>query len=93
MTTRLGNKILEKVAAGITAAVLLVCVYPVWFLLAGSVCGKAQLQELLGPALAGAEGMACLPVVPVSPTLRWWAQLLLDSPEFFVLFWNSVKLS
>ena len=93
MTTRLGNKILEKVAAGITAAVLLVCVYPVWFLLAGSVCGKAQLQELLGPALAGAEGMACLPVVPGYPTLRWWAQLLLDSPEFFVMFWNSVKLA
>lgn len=32
-------------------------------------------------------------VLPLYPTLRSYVKVLLDSPEFFVMFWNSVKIT
>lgn len=67
---------------------------PLAFLLGGSLMGQLELQELLDPALrVGKSGYAGWRLLPEFPTLRPYVQLLFDSPQFFVMFWNSVKLA
>lgn len=71
-----------------------VAVFPILFLAVGSFMGKNELTGLLQPVLnANAKGYASWKLMPEYPTLRSYVELLLDSPEFFVMFWNSVKLA
>ncbi|SHJ84952.1 carbohydrate ABC transporter permease [Hespellia stercorisuis] len=65
--------------------------YPVLFLTAGSLMGQTELRELLGPVLSGSGGYVRFPLMSLYPTLRNYVGVLMDSPEFFVMFWNSVK--
>ena len=67
--------------------------YPVLFLLTGSLMGAVELTDRLGPALGGAGGYVSWRLLPVYPTLKAYVNLLIDSPEFFVMFWNSIKLT
>jgi len=67
---------------------------PLAFLVSGSLSGKQEISELLGPSLiSGKEGYADWNLFPQYPTLRSYVELLLDSPEFFVMFWNSLWLT
>lgn len=68
-------------------------VFPVFFLGAGSLMGKGELTDLLGPVFSGEGGFARWRLFPLYPTLQSYVEALLDSPEFFVMFWNSVKLT
>ena len=43
------------------------------------------------PVLGNMEGFASWKLMPQYPTMMHYVELLLDSPEFFVMFWNSVK--
>ncbi len=65
---------------------------PLWMIGSGSLMGGAELSKHLGPVLSGTEGLAGWPVLPQYPTLQPAVELLLDSPGFFVMFWNTVKL-
>lgn len=67
--------------------------YPILFLLTGSLMAEPELSSLLGPVLKGSKGYASFRLLPMTPTLKHYAGLLLDSPEFFVMFWNSVRLT
>ena len=71
----------------------LLAVYPVIFLSAGSLMGADELEDCLGTVVSGAEGYASFPVLPKYPTLQHFAEVLLDSPEFFVMFWNSILIT
>ena len=66
---------------------------PLVFLAGGSLMGTLELRELLGPVLEDAEGFAAWRLLPAFPTLRPYVELLLDSPGFFVMFWNSAGLT
>lgn len=68
-------------------------VFPVLFLVCGSMMGETELSALLAPVLGDAGGFASWKLLPEYPTLRSYVKLLLDSPEFFVMFWNSVKIT
>ena len=68
---------------------LLIMVFPLFILVADSFMGSRELTEKFGPVLAGTKGMAEFTLLPMYPTLRAYVKLLLDSPEFFVAFWNS----
>lgn len=85
-------KIAKTVTSIILGILAFLAVYPVAFLFTGSLTGQMELNSSLGPALAGSPGYIKFPVLPQYPTLRSYVQVLLDSPEFFVMFWNSVKL-
>lgn len=74
------------------ALALLIC-YPVWFAVTGAFSSQWELEENLSPVFAGAEGMASWPLLPKAPTLRSMVEVLLDSPGFFAMFWNSVAIS
>lgn len=65
--------------------------WPLWFLVTGALTPADELAAALGPALgmAGRTGCARWQWLPSWPTLQPLASLLLDTPEFFAMFWNS----
>ena len=69
----------------------LVCM-PVIFLLTGSITGGQELQENLRALRNGHDGFVKWQILPLYPTLQSYIEVLLDTPEFFVMFWNSVKI-
>lgn len=72
---------------------LLVC-SPVIALVSGSLMSAGELSQNLAPILSeGGKGYVRWSLLPRSPTLRSQVELLLDSPEFFHMFWNSVKIT
>lgn len=74
-------------------ALAFLCVAPVGFLLTGSLMDGGELKEHLGPVLSGAGGFLTWRLLPQYPTLQNYVELLLDTPQFFVMFWNTVKIS
>ncbi|TCL44593.1 MULTISPECIES: carbohydrate ABC transporter permease [Oscillospiraceae] len=87
-------KTLRKALALLFPTLLSLTVWlPILLIVGGSFMGVAELLEDLGPVLAGEEGFARWSLLPQYPTLRPYVELLLDSPQFFVMFWNSVKLA
>lgn len=66
---------------------------PILLLLGGSLMGTTEVTSSLAPVLADAEGFARWNFIPQYPTLRPYVELLLDSPQFFVMFWNTVKMT
>lgn len=75
---------------------LLLACFPVawslWFMATGALMPLDELLRTLGPVLAGKAGSATWPLLPQYPTLQPLAELLLDTPQFFVMFWNSFRL-
>lgn len=51
--------------------------------------GSEEMTQNLAPVLSDKTGYALWPLLPQYPTLRSYVELLLDSPEFFTMFWNS----
>lgn len=64
---------------------------PVFLLLTGSLLDNLELIQKLGPVFGSREGYVRVWVLPEYPTLKPYVELLLDTPDFFVMFWNSVK--
>ncbi|WP_242964888.1 carbohydrate ABC transporter permease [Scatolibacter rhodanostii] len=67
-------------------------IWAVWSIFSGSLMAKDELNHTIGPVISGREGMASWPLLPSYPTLQPLTELLLDTPQFFVMFWNSFKL-
>jgi len=84
------TRILKYVLIGFLAVFVAV---PACLLLAGSFMGADKAYERIGPVLVdGMSTKASWFALPEYPTLRPYVELLLDSPAFFVMFWNSVKI-
>ena len=83
----------SKIMIGFLALLALVACYPVIFLAVGSLMGKQEVRETLGGILSGGSEFVSWRFLPLYPTLASWVELLLDSPQFFVMFWNSVRLT
>ena len=84
-----GNVVL-RVFLGVLA---FVCCYPILFLLTGAFMGQGEAAENLRPIFAGGEGFAAWSLIPFQPTLRSCVELIFDTPDFFVMFWNSMKIT
>lgn len=66
-------------------------VLPVLVMAGGSLMGTAELREAYGVVLGtGGEGVS-VRLLPQYPTLKPFVELLLDSPGFFIMFWNSCR--
>ena len=70
-----------------------IVIYPVLFAFSGVFMSGYELKQYLGPVLGNGDGVARWPMIPQIPTLSPLIKLLIDSPQFFVMFWNSVKLT
>ena len=78
--------------AGVTVvlgAAALAVWWPLWFLVFGALTPADELAATIGPALGQAAGQARWQLLPSWPTLQPLASLLLDTPQFFSMFWNS----
>lgn len=79
-------KLLKKI---ILLLLVLIIWAPVWMMISGSFMGKNEILSYMGPVLRQDGGMADWSIIPRFPTLQPYAELLLDSPDFFIMFWNS----
>lgn len=68
--------------------VFLFC-YPLMFIIVGSFMSGTEIEQHLGGMISGAEGLAKMPPIPLYPTLESFIELLVDTPGFYPLFWNS----
>lgn len=75
----------------ITIPTLLVCL-PIVLLVTGSVMSNGELWEHLSPVFSEAAEYISWKIVPDYPTFGNYGKLLFMTPQFFVLFWNSVKM-
>jgi len=66
---------------------------PVLFLLTGTFMGNQEIVACVEPVLKKGNGYVFWKLFPAFPTLKNVVELLLDSPEFFQMFWNSVKIT
>jgi len=78
------------VIRGILSAVFSIMVFPLFMLLVNSLMGKQELLKTFGAVLADSGEYAGMRIFPAYPTLRAYVRLLLDSPEYFTAFWNSM---
>lgn len=76
---------------GLCALLCLPVLMPLVMLLSGSLMGRDEALKALGPVFTGADGYAYWPLLPQYPTLKGYIELLLDSPEFLAMFWNSAS--
>ncbi len=76
----------------ILALAVMVC-YPIWFAVTGAFSSQWELEEKLAPIFSKGGGAAYWSLLPEAPTLRSLVEVLLDSPGFFAMFWNSVAIS
>lgn len=64
--------------------------YPLVFIVTGSFMSSLELEGHLGGLIVGGEGYVQIPPIPLYPTLESLIELLVDTPSFYPLFWNSV---
>lgn len=87
------HKIFKRILLLLLLVLAVIICFPVVFLIVGSLMGTDELNHYLGAVLGKADGFASWSLLPTYPTFKAYVQLLLDSPEFFVMFWNSVKMT
>lgn len=95
-TKRYGKKIGASLCDGLRMMCLLfpgilVCL-PVMLLITGSVMDQYELRHYLLPVFTQGEDFIGWKWVPDYPTFENYKRLLFLTPQFFVLFWNSMKL-
>ena len=76
----------------ILGALALLVWWVVWFMVVGSLMSLEELSAAIGPVLEGTDGTAVWPLLPSWPSLQPLVELLLDTPRFFAMFWNTFML-
>ncbi len=66
---------------------------PVLFLLSGSVMSRYELNQSLLPLMADQDELITWAFFPRYPTFRHYLRILFQTPQFFVVFWNSMKIA
>ena len=77
----------------LVAALGLLMAAPLAFLLCGNLMGENEITVYLTPVLSRSDGFAMWRLFPLYPTLKNVVQLCMDSPEFFQMFWNTMKIT
>lgn len=67
-------------------------VMPLVFLMCGTFTNEVELDQILAPVIGDGMGYATWHFIPLYPTVKNVVELLFDTPEYYVLFWNSVKI-
>lgn len=65
---------------------------PVLLILSGSVMSRYELAQSLMPLMSDSEKLITWNFFPLYPTFQHYVRLLFQTPQFFVVFWNSMKL-
>ncbi len=62
---------------------------PLAMLLGGALTPTSEIRERLSGVLGASNALASWQMLPTRPTLRHIAELMLDTPAFYRVFWNS----
>lgn len=79
-------------AAVCLLAAALICA-PLLMIPGGSLMDGAELKQILSPILGEEKGFAVWHLLPFYPTLEHFYRLLIESPAFYRLFWNTVGMT
>ncbi len=82
-------KRLKFFSFGILSLMVIIIWLPIWMMITGSFMGLTELTERIGAVLGYGDGYASWTLIPDYPTLKPYVELLLDTPRFFHMFWNS----
>ena len=81
----------EFIAVLLLLPAVFVCL-PIIMLVTGSVMSNGELMRHLSPIFSNTLDYISWKIMPDYPTFENYGKLLFMTPQFFVLFWNSVKL-
>lgn len=95
------KKAVFVLTGGIKRAVLLMLltlpaclvILPIILLITGSVMDQYELKEYLNPVFTESIGFINWKLIPDYPSFENYKKLLFMTPQFFVLFWNSIKIT
>lgn len=65
---------------------------PVVLVVSGTLISRYELEQCLEPLTSGAGGFIAWKLFPTYPTFEHYARVLFYTPQFFVVFWNSMKI-
>ncbi len=80
-------------ATGICVAVAALICAPLLMIPGGSLMDGAEMRQILSPILGEGKGFAVWHLIPVYPTIGHFYRLLIESPAFYQLFWNTVGMT
>ena len=80
-------------ATGICVAVAALVCAPLLMIPGGSLMDSAEMRQILSPILGEEKGFAAWHLIPVYPTIGHFYRLLIASPAFYQLFWNTVGMT
>ncbi|BCN29727.1 carbohydrate ABC transporter permease [Anaeromicropila herbilytica] len=82
-------KLREEIKTTLLIGLTLLVWIPLWMILSGSLMGESEIVQNVGPVFNQSKGMADWTLFPQYLTMRPFVKLLFDSPNFFIMFWNS----
>lgn len=95
------RKSASALAEGIKKAVIIMLlilpvvlvILPIVLLITGSVMDPYELKEYIRPVFTESMEFISWKLMPDYPTFENYGKLLFMTPQFFVLFWNSIKIT
>lgn len=82
----MGKKIIPVLMTIISFFVL----FPLVFIIIASFKGSLETTQYLLPLLEGNAGYISTNILPMYPTLQSYVEILIDTPEYMVLLWNTI---
>lgn len=89
---RLSHKISGMLAGAAIVLIGILFCLPVLMLLSGSLADELEWQVRMRALVLDTDGYILWKWIPDYPTLAHYKKLLFYTPQFLVLFWNSVKI-
>lgn len=91
-----GAAVKKKVQKALTKTMLLlvglIFCAPILLLLSGSIMSRYELRQSLMPLMTDTEELISWTLFPGYPTFEHYFRILFQTPQFFVVFWNSMKI-
>ncbi|MDE6386744.1 MAG: carbohydrate ABC transporter permease [Lachnospiraceae bacterium] len=66
---------------------------PLLMIPGGAFADSSEIRQMLSPVLGEAKGYVDWHIIPFYPTLEHFYRLLVASPAFYKLFWNTVGMT
>lgn len=76
----------------VVCLIALIVFFPILLVVAWSLMGKSELIRNIGSVLEERSGYALLRIIPMHLSVESFVRLFLDTPKFFVTFWNSFRM-
>ncbi len=87
------KRVVNLLVSIVLVAMALLVLWPLWFMLTAAITSSSELSAHIGAVFGEqAQEYATWPLLPQYPTLQPLIELLMDTPQFFVMFWNTCVL-